>query len=377
MSAEADQQSGRFGAESAADLHKLRPMEAVAALYAADDAGVAAALVASLGKAIFEEPVPKPTNALRTALAGVTYRVVKQTTTREGTTYRNRLLEQSGHPYAQALLASSRPETQALVEGGDPMNAPYMMIAPEIRRNIALWDNLFFNSVQSQDVQLRFIWETRTTHELAKMRLAKGHPVHLKALAGGTGLSMILAYDRLVREGSDPAMVTCRITDRDTANTAKTNRLLAKLAALRGWKIGARGQPGISAHTEDIFAGAVAGEAYDVVTVVGILEYLQGHTCETTERRQGLPETPDAKTALHLAEKLKQMTAGDASVIVNSYKPHPSIRILEMFGKRYDYRTRGDVDAVLAAGGFRAVRTVGSAHIYDVMVYGRIPPAAR
>ncbi|MFZ4682851.1 MAG: hypothetical protein ACOYMS_10130 [Terrimicrobiaceae bacterium] len=376
MNAEAEQ-AGANVTETTADLRTLRPMDAVAALYATDQAAVAAALVASLGKSIFEEPVPKPTNAVRTALAGLTYRVVKQTTKRDGTTYRNRLLERSGHPYAQALLASSRPETQALVEGGDPMNAPYMMIAPEIRENIALWDNLFFNSVQSKDVQLRFIWETRTTHELAKTRLTKRRPVRLKALAGGTGLSMILAYDRLIQEGGDPTQITCEITDRDTANTAKTNRLLAKLAAGRGWKIGARGQAGISAYTEDIFAGAVAGESYDVVTTVGILEYLQGHTCETTERRQGLPETQDTKTALDVAQKLTQITATDASVIVNSYKPHPSIRILELFGKMYDYRTRGDVDAVLATGGFRAVRTVGSAHIYDVIVYEKSPAADR
>ena len=376
-----EDQAGADGKRKAGDVGGLAPMGAVAALYSEGDVSVSSAILSTLSTEIFEQPVPKPTSRFRAALAGLSYRVLKRTTVREESGgkasggYRNRLLERSGHPYAQALLASSTPETQSLVEGGDPMNGPYMMIAPEIRANSGLWDNLFFNSVQGKDVQLRFIWETKTTYELAKTRLSAGRPVRLKALAGGTGLSMILAYDRLIHDGEDAGQITCRITDRDTANTAKTSRLLAKLAAVRGWKIGTRDESGILALTEDIFAEAMAGESYDVVTTVGILEYLQGHTCETTERRRGLPEPKEAKTVLHLAEKLSEMTAGDAAVLANSYRPHPSIRILELFGKTYDYRTKENVDAVMATGGFHPVRTVGSSFIYDVLVYGKSPPS--
>ena len=42
---------------------------------------------------------------------------------------------------------------------------------------------------------------------------------------------MILAYDRLIKEGHDPARITVRITDRDKASIEKTARLLAKLAS--------------------------------------------------------------------------------------------------------------------------------------------------
>ena len=69
-------------------------------------------------------------------------------------------------------------------------------------------------------MQLRFIWETRATYEAARSRLEKGGVVRLKAVAAGTGLSMILAYDRLIKEGYDPARITVRITDRDKASTA-------------------------------------------------------------------------------------------------------------------------------------------------------------
>jgi hypothetical protein len=347
----------------------LRPMDAVAALYSPDHADATEALFASLSRGVFDVPAPAPAPALQQALAFLTYRVVKRTTRREagpaGPILRNGLLERSGHPYARTLLSSSNSENEALVEGGDPMNGPYMMIMSEIRASATLWDKLFFSSVQGRDVQLRFRWETQATVDQARKRQAAGKNVRLKALAAGTGLSMILAYDRLVQDG---IAVACELTDRDAANTAKTTRLLEKLAARRGWKLGAGG---ISARTEDIFAAADGTTGYDIVTAVGILEYLQGHACDTTERRQRLPDATEERTAVHLAETLGALTESGGCAIVNSYRPHHCTRLLELFGKRFDYRGMPELDTVMKAGGFRPGRTVGSGVIYDVAVYDR------
>ena len=346
----------------------MRPMDAVSALYSADSAGAADAVFSSLSRSIFDQPDPAPATSLQQTLAFLTYRVVKRSTRREtlssGTVLRNRLLERSGHPYARALLSSSSTQNEKLVEGGDPMNGPYMMLVPEVRAAATIWDKLFFQSVQSKDVQLRFRWETQATVEQARQRQAIGKPVRLKALAAGTGLSMILAYDRLVREGCDSV---CQITDRDPANTAKTTRLLKKLAGTRGWKLGPEG---ISAHTEDIFSGE-ASSNIDVATAVGIFEYLQGLTCDTTERRQGLSEPDEERTAPHLAEALGAITNAGGCAIVNSYRPHHCIRLLELFGKHFDYRGPSELDAVMKAGGFHPCRTVGSGVIYDVVVYDK------
>lgn len=342
----------------------LRPMDAVLALYAENHAETANALFDCLSREIFEVPDPSPAPALQQALAFLTYRVVKRTTRRDGATLRNGLLERSGHPYARALLVSSSAENEALVEGGDPMNGPYMMLVPEIRESATIWDKLFFSSVQGRDVQLRFRWETKGTVEQARQKLKSGKAIRMKALAAGTGLSMLLAYDRLVKDGHGE--ISCQITDRDPANTAKTTRLLEKLAPLRGWKLGAEG---ISARTEDIFAATKSASGFDVVTAVGILEYLEGHTCQTTEQRLGEPASVDNRTAVHLAETISAITASKGVAIVNSYRPHHCIKLLEVFGKRFDYRGKPELDTVMAAGGFRPDRTVGSGVIYDVVIY--------
>ena len=190
-------------------LAKLTPMDAVSALYSGQDWALSEAIVGSLSRAVFGEGGIKPAGLVQRAMARASYRHLKRTTTRvdhpESSGFSNRLLERSGHPYARSLLSASRKEIEALVEGGDPMNGPYMMLAPEIRGAGSGWDRIFFNSVQGRDVQLRFIWETRATYEEAKRRLEQGASVRLKALAAGTGLSMILAWDRLVRDGFDPA----------------------------------------------------------------------------------------------------------------------------------------------------------------------------
>ncbi len=361
-------------------------MDAVVALYSAGENELSEAIIAGLSRVIFGGGHFKPAGPAQRALARVSHLVLKWTTNRrkangeiyEGGAYHNPILERSGHPYARALLDSSRKEAESLVEGGDPMNGPYMMIPPEILRAGTTWDRIFLNSVQSRDVQLRFIWETQATYEAVARRLKNGGVVRLKAIAAGTGLSMIVAYDRLIRDGYDPARITVRITDREKANIEKTHRILAKLWSTRGQTPDAKSAGGISAGVEDIFEERSEEDAspeapYDVVTAVGILEYLQGFTCGTTERRLNLAQPAEEANAQVLASKLDSMTTDSASLIVNTFRPHASTRILELFGRRFDYRNRGNLSALLAVAHFRNPRLVGSGNIYDVEVYEKGP----
>jgi len=130
------------------------------------------------------------------------------------------------------------------------------------------------------------------------------------------------------------------------------------------------GESGVTVFSEDVFeTGAGPGPGHDIVTAVGIFEYLQGHTCDTTERRQGLPEPKEAADAERLAARIAAITAPDASLIVNTYRPHSSIRLLEIFGKKFDYRTRENMAGLLATASFESARRIGSGTIYDVDVY--------
>lgn len=363
------------------DLRLVSPMEAVGALYSEGREELADAILTSLSAAVFGRAAPRPASLPQRVMARLSYRLLKRTTVRkvgEGSDVdsmriQNRLLERSQHPYAKSLLASSSKETEALVEGGDPMNGPYMMIVPEIRATAVLWDKLFFNSVQGKDVQLRFILETKATYTEAKARLDKGVDIRMKALAAGTGLSLILAFDRLILDGYDAGRIFARVTDRDALNTGKTDRLLRKLAIKRGWKLGTGDESGIGAETEDIFHESAIGigkvSPYDLVTAVGILEYLQGSTCETTEQRHEIEEMEEPATALHLVARLCDMTRRDGALIVNTYRPHSSTRILELFGKRFDYRHVLNMNALLSGTQFSVPILVGSGHIYDVKIY--------
>jgi hypothetical protein len=362
-------------------MQQIRPMDAVVALYSDCDHELSEAIIASLSRAIFGGGDFKPASLAQKALSRISYRVLKWTTTRRkadaekycGGAHHNPILERTRHPYARALLDSSREEHESLVEGGDPMNGPYMMIPPEILKAGTTWDRIFLNSVQGRDVQLRFIWETQATYEAVKSRLEKGGVVRVKAIAAGTGLSTIVAYDRLIRDGCDPIRMIFRITDRDEASIEKANRILAKLQSTRGHTPSAESEGGISAGIEDIFAESAkdlaAQPKYDVVTAVGILEYLQGFTCDTTERRLHLKQPEESATAPILAAKLGEMTTDSASLIVNSFRPDASTRILELFGRRFDYRNRENLSALLAPAHFWAPRLVGSGNIYDVEVY--------
>jgi hypothetical protein len=357
-------------------------MEAVTALYADGDRELTEAIVASLSRAIFSRAKLKPAGGAKKAVGIICYRVLKWTTRRRksagegygGGAYHNPIMVRSGHPYARALLDSSCKDAESLVEGGDPMNGPYMMIPPEILRAGTTWDRILLNSVQGRDVQLRFIWETQATYDAVKSRLEAGNAVRLKAIAAGTGLSMIVVYDRLIRDGFDPARMAVRIADREHTNTEKTNRMLAKLATTRGRRPKADGEGGISAVTEDLFEeelGRVRTDTtqYDVMTAIGILEYLQGFTCETTERCLGLQQPQEMATAPLLASHLERMTMDDAALVVNTFRTHASTRILELFGRRFDYRTRENLAALLLAARFQRPRLVGSGNIYDVEVY--------
>ena len=368
-------------------MQDLKPMDAVAALFSNDHQELSEAIVASLSRTIFNGGEMRPAGWVQRILGRVSYRILQRTTTSgkgkdargsEVTIFSNRILECSGHPYAKLLLGSSKSETASLVEGGDPMSGNYIMIAPEIRRNGGLWDRLLLDSVQGKDVRLRMALETRATYESARRWLERGEPVRLKAVAAGTGLSMILVYDRLIRDGYKPDLITATITDKEEANIDKANRLLDKLATTRERKCNLGRGYGISAKTEDIFAGnGKEGTAdtgrYDVVTAIGILEYFHGFSYGTTEQRLKLESPVESLTAQNLAMRLCEMTADHGSLIVNTYRDDASARILEVFGRKFDYRNRENLRSLLASVNFRPAGLVGSGNIYDVEVYEKHP----
>ncbi len=363
-------------------MTSLQPMEAVAVLYADGREEETRALIDSLSRVVFDEGSDGgggdsglvPAGVGRRLLSRLSYQIVRRTTRRTEVNgepvYRNRLMERSGHPYARALLTSSHQDVEGLVEGGDPMNGPYVMLVPEIRANGNRWDNIFLNSVQARDVQLRFVWETRTAYAEAATRLRAGRQVRLKAIAAGTGLSPVLVYTRLLGEGHDPAALSVAITDRDPASTAKTRRLIAKLPVARDRLAAAPASGAIAVYTEDVFADQDAhAPPNDVLTAVGIFEYFQGHTCTTSERRLGEPETPEPLDAPALASRLAATLAPDGSLIVNTCRPHASVRLLESFGKRFDFRTRHNLADLLAPAGFQPHSLIGSGLVYDIEVY--------
>lgn len=369
-------------------MDKLKPMEAVAALYAADQQDLAEAIVASLGRAIFHEPTASPACGKKLLLGRISQNLARWTTRSSSskdesgadvTLFSNRLFKRSGHPYAEALLTPTRQESAALVEGGDPMNGPYMMLCPELRKNGGLWDRIFLDSVQGKDVQVRFLHETQATYQAARRVLDRGDSVRIKAVAAGTGLSLILVYDKLIRDGIDPKLITAIITDRDPANAVKSNRLLGKLSSTRDNRFTLEKGHGISAVPECVFeslAGTDAAHPCDIVTAIGILEYFQGTSHGTTEKRMMLHEPDEPLTAPDLAARLAAMTAEGGHLIINTYRDHAAVRILELFGKRFDFRDRKHLRELLAPFHFHPFHLAGSGHIYDVEVFEKKPSAA-
>ena len=369
-------------------MENLKPMDAVAALYAADQQDLSEAIVASLSRAIFHEPKASPACGKKLFIGRVSQNLVRWTTRSSRSKdesgadvilFSNRLFKRSGHPYAEALLTPTQQKSAALVEGGDPMNGPYMMLCPELRQNGGWWDRVFLDSVQGKDVQVRFLHETQATYQAARRVLDGGHPVRIKAVAAGTGLSLILVYDKLIRDGIDPASITAIITDRDSANSVKSNRLLEKLVSTRENRFTLEKGHGISAVPEDLFeclSGTDAVRPFDIVTAIGILEYFQGTSHGTTEKRMMLHEPDEPVTAPDLAARLDAMTADGGHLIINTYRDHGAIRILELFGKRFDFRDRKHLRELLAPFNFRPFRLAGSGHIYDVEVFEKLIPSA-
>lgn len=365
--------NGDLQAPAALARNPPAPMEAVARLYGPGDADGARAIVASLSSGVFDAPVPHPSGLVRRGLARLVWRLMQATTRaetrrgadgREVVAFRNRILERSGHPYAATLLEPSRADTQDFVEGGDPMNAIYMMLCPEIRRGAGTWDHIMLDSVQARDVQLRFVWETRICRELAAARLARGEPVRLKAVAAGAGLSMVLVLERLLREGYDPALIAATISDREAANVAKTERLLGKLEATRPLL----DSGGVRTLTEDLLAPK-DDRPNDVVTVMGILEYFPGHTFTTTERHLGQPEPSGPPQAEELVRNVAAMTSPGGSLVTNTFRLIGAVRIMEVFGKKFRYRGRPEMERLLSTAGFLPAGRHHSGSVFDVEVF--------
>ncbi len=359
--------------------HRLTPMAAANALYSNEPSDLPAAIVASLSHQIFDSELPKAAGKMKRRLAFLSYRLLKRTTREhirtdahgvEYIAYRNRILERSAHPYAMTLLEPSGADSASFVEGGDPMNAPYMMISPEISAHAGLWDKLLLGSVHGRDVQLRFIHETLFTHQIARAKLERGEPVRLKALAAGTGLSMILVFDRLLRDGFDAKLITSTITDRDPANVERTQRLLDQLSTTRD-NLATGDGPGICARVEDLMHPATAGanNAHDIITLVGILEYFSGHTCTTAYEKLGEQAPKEDLDAIAIVANINPMLTDSGTLIANSYRAETGARILEIFGKKLFYRDRADLQALVRTANFSPSGIIGSGHVYDVETF--------
>jgi hypothetical protein len=357
-------------------------MAAMAVLYGDGREEASQAIVEGLSWQIFEGIERKPLTGLRRLSTKFVQRLMQRTTRQVRLTgpdgkafvhYRNRILERSGHPYTKSLLQPTRADAAFLVEGGDPMNAIYMLLSPEVARNARLWDLFLLDSVPSRDVQVRFAWETRLTHDLASQRLRRGEPVRIKAFAAGTGLSIIIAYERLLRDGHDPKLIRAVISDRDPAHSKKTIQLIEKLPALRD-QIDRSGKSshGIFAQAEDIFQpapGADQEPPFHVTTAIGIIEYFTGHTYATTEERLGEPLPTGKPGAEDLLRVVAQQTAEGGHLIMNSHRDSAATRILEVFGKRFRYRKPENLRALAATAGFVSVGTSFSGNVYDVEVF--------
>ncbi|MFM8231047.1 MAG: hypothetical protein ACKOAL_07470 [Chthoniobacterales bacterium] len=361
---------------------KISPMQAVSALYGEGNVDIARAVAASLSRRVFEGETPQPSNLVRRALGRFVFRLMKTTTseeTRPGPDgkdvvfYRNRILEKSEHPYARTLLEPSRADTANFVEGGDPMNAVYMMLSPEVRRHAELWDSIILDSVQARDVQWRFVWETRLVHKLAVKRLRAGKPVRLKAVAAGTGLSMALLLEKLLGEGHDPKLISATISDREASNVEKCLRLLGKLPATsQHLALHSNSPHGIVLQIEDILQPTTktAHDApYDIVTVVGLLEYFPGHTATTTEELLGQPEPAGPPHASDVVANVGAMTAAGGHVLVNTFRTLTAIRTMEVFGKRFRYRGLKEMRELMASGGLVPSGESLSANIFDLEVF--------
>ncbi|MFT5856526.1 MAG: hypothetical protein ACI8XO_003780, partial [Verrucomicrobiales bacterium] len=188
--------------------------------------------------------------------------------------------------------------------------------------------------------------------------------------AAGTGLNMILVFDRLAREGYDPSLISATITDRCPHNVIKSKRLLSKLATTSVHFNDSGVASGIWAREEDLLAAEHDdSEPFDIVTLVGILEYFRGFTSGSMEEFHNHPIVGDASEAEQLIAKIGNSIATSGALIANTYRTEIGGRILEIFGKQLRYRTQEDLHQLLATAEFAPLHTTGSGNIYDVEVY--------
>jgi hypothetical protein len=129
-----DQNQGALGREASklvggrglGDMEAIRPMDAIAIVPGSGiGLGSKLPMIARVAP-VFGENYGGPAGPAQRALARISYRVLKWTTTRrkaneedyEGGAFHNPILERSRHPYGRALLDSSSRERESLVEGG-------------------------------------------------------------------------------------------------------------------------------------------------------------------------------------------------------------------------------------------------------------------
>jgi hypothetical protein len=183
-------------------------------------------------------------------------------------------------------------------------------------------------------------------------------------VAAGAGVSMVLVLDRLLREGHDPALISATISDREANNVAKATRLLGKLTSTRPLLDSGR----VRALAEDILAPK-DDRPNDVITVMGILEYFPGHTFTTSERHLGYPEPEGPPYAEDVVRNVAAMTATGGSLVTNTFRLIGAVRIMEVFGKKFRYRGRPEMQRLLATSGFVPAGQHQSGKVFDVEVF--------
>jgi hypothetical protein len=184
-----------------------------------------------------------------------------------------------------------------------------------------------------------------------------------------------LVFDRLLKDGYDPSLVSASITDRDPSNVTAAHRLLQKLATTRDRIASGVGAPGISASVEDAFAPTPvqADAANHIVTLVGILEYFPAFTCATTEDLLNTPSAAEGSDAVDLLSKITPLLAETVTLIANSYQLEPGARIIEIFGKNLFYRNRENLIELAGAAGLSLTNLEGSGNVYDVIAFKKEP----
>ena len=77
----AEEASKPAGGRELGDMEAIRPMDAVVALYAEGNDELSEAIIASLSRAVFGEKHVSPAGPAQRAVARISYRILKRTTT--------------------------------------------------------------------------------------------------------------------------------------------------------------------------------------------------------------------------------------------------------------------------------------------------------